>query len=241
VKTTNVLLVNSLVLLLSSSCIHLYRANLGLTGKSTNFRSKIVQDNGNEKIKRICVRDDQGTSTSQCGNNGLESYNNPSDIIPSIELRPNYFGKSKFGYSTFFDYNYVNTILVSYPFDGDETKIKSSRLSINPFLFYNFGDRFIKNETGMSFRLGIGPSINYVPQLKMKRLGQDESFHQENLLNVGTNLFIEANYHWFTLRVMNSSVNYEGTKFENAPNETLQADSVSVGFYYSLYIGDLTY
>jgi hypothetical protein len=217
-----------------TSCLTLYRLNVGVTGKSTDFRSKVDDGSGNEKERRICVRKGEGTSETKCGA-GLNSYQNPASIYPSIEFTSTYFGKSSLGYSWFLDYNETETVLLSYPFNGDETEFHSARFSINPYIFYNWGDREIRKGKGTSFRFGIGPSLNYVPFLHMKRIGSDESFALTNQQLVGTNIFIEYNYNWFTLRVMNSIVYYDGTKFENAPNDTLQVDSISVGFLYSYY------
>lgn len=221
------------------SCFSLYRLNLGVNGKNTNFQSKIVDGDGNEKVERICVRDDQGTSENSCGNNSLKEHQNPSDIIPSIELKPSYFKDSKFGWSAFLDYNHINTVLVGYPFDGDETKFVSDRYSINPHIFYNLGTKYIKNETGMSFKFGLGPSFSYVPRMKMRRIGTDDSFSINNRVELGTNIFLEFNYNWFTFRVQSSIAYYEETKFDNAPNDQLEVNSTVASFFYSYYIGDL--
>lgn len=221
-----------------TSCLTLYRLNLGISGKNTDFRSSIENSSGNKKERKICIKKGSGRSTQKCGD-GVGSYEQPASLYPSVEFSSDYFGRSNWGYSLFLDYNETDTILLSYPFDGDETEFKSLRYSINPYVFYNFGDRVIKNEKGASFRLGFGPSINYIPYMYLKRRGTDESFTIYDSGFIGANIFIEANYNWFTLRVMNSIVYYEGTKFDNAPNDTLQVDSVSVGFYYSLYVGDL--
>lgn len=233
------LLPKLLFLLVLQSCFTLYRINLGVTGKSTNFQSKIVDENGNEKSEKICVRDDQGSSSNSCGSNGLTEHQNPTDIIPSIELKPNYFKDSKFGWSTFFDYNSINTILIGYPFDGDETRFKSDRYSANPHIFYNFGTKYIKNEKGVSLKLGIGPSISYVPRMEMRRIASNESFVIRDRVELGSNIFLEFNYNWFTFRVQSSIAYYEETKFDDAPNEQLEVNSTSAGFYYSYYISDL--
>lgn len=228
------LLIHIFLLLSLSSCLTLYRATLGVNGKSTDFKSTTVDGDGDEKQRRICIKKGEGRSKTKCGE-GVQSHENPASIYPSIEFTSTYFGKSNWGYSFFLDYNETETILLSYPFDGDETEFHSVRYSFNPYLFYNFGDREIRKGKGHSFRFGIGPSLSYVPFIHMKRVGLDESFELTNQQLVGSNIFIEYNYNWFTFRVMNSIVYYDGTKFENAPNDTLQVDSISVGFMYSYY------
>lgn len=227
------------LLSLLTSCISLYRLNLGVTGKNTTFKSKVLDENDEETEEQICVRDDRGTSSNPCGENGLAEHQNPADLIPSIELKPNYFKDSKFGWSTFLDYNSINTVLVGYPFDGDETKFVSDRYSVNPHIFYNLGTKYIKHQKGKSFKFGLGPSISYVPRIKMRRKGTDESFTLKDKIEVGANIFLEFNYNWFTLRIQNSIVYYEDTKFDDAPNDTLEVAATSVGFYYSYYIGDI--
>lgn len=238
-KISKNLVLNAFILIFCTSCFSLYRVNLGITGKNTSFNSKIIDDNDEERSETICVRDDQGSSQNSCGDNGLAEHQNPTDLIPSIELKPNYFKDSKFGWSTFLDYNSINTVLVGYPFEGDETKFVSDRYSINPHIFYNFGTKYIKNEKGTSFKFGLGPSFSYIPRVKMRRIGTDESFVLRDRVEIGTNIFLEFNYNWFTMRIQNSIVYYDNTKFDDAPNDTLEVNAASVGFYYSYYIGDL--
>jgi hypothetical protein len=172
------------LLSLSSCSFRLYKASIGSASKSDEFR--LIRSDGSEQ--RICFREDESYNENKCPGGGVESDQQASSLAAWIEFRPTYFGKSNFGLSNFLSYTNTDTYLVDYPQDGEESEYHVTRVAYNPFIFYNWGKRYMRG-SGWQFRIGIGASVNYLNRFKIKRISTDETFQIVSQFPIGNSVF----------------------------------------------------
>ena len=224
-----------LIILLTSCTLKPYRLTVGISKNNAEFTKITEDDDGNKDEEKLCVEavNEDISNSEKCGD-GLRQDEGIGYIDPWIELYPSYFGKSNFGWSYFFAFNRSSTTLLDYPNSGEKSDIEIDRISFNPIVFYNWGDKYIDNK-GMSFRLGIGGAVNYVYKFEVTRQSDNESFDADTKIKPGFAAFIEFNYKWFIFRVENSQIEYEGKKFSDVDSDILKIDNNKVSLYYAYY------
>ncbi len=228
----------TLILFLFASCStpKLYRATIGISSNNTKFKSITKNDNGNESTDHLCVESDNDLQGAEkCSGGGFKEDKGVGYWDPWIEFVPTYFGNSSFGFSYFFAFNRSNATLLDYPATDSKTEVEIDRISFNPIIFLNFGDKIINKSGGLSFRVGLGSAINYVSKFKMKRLDTDEEINVDTKIKPGGSAFLEFNWNWFIFRVENSQIEYEGRKFASTNNDRLVVENNKLSLYYSYY------
>ena len=175
-------------------------------------------------------------SPEKCSNGGYKEDKGISFLEPSLEFQPTYLGKSNFGLSYFFALNKSENTLLDYPVEGEKSDIEIDRISINPIIYYNLGDKFIKNGKGLSTRLGVGGALSYVYNFKIVRQSTQESIIEENELRTGWAIFLEFNWKWFSFKVENSQTLYHGIKFEDIESERLKIENNKASLMFSYYL-----
>lgn len=225
------------MLLFSSCSFKFYRATIGNSSNNISYRSVTSDEDGKEHTSNLCVRKVRGNlrDAEVCDSGGFKRDFGVTFFDPWLELYPLYFGKSSFGWSYFFALNDSNNILLNYPFEGEATRIDIGRASVNPYLFYNFGDRYISNDKGLSFRFGVGLAVNYIYRFEMKRLASDEVFDDTDPVKTGGAVFTEVNWRFLTLRVEQSEVHFDGTKFTGTRNDSLRVSNTKSSLLISYY------
>ncbi|MBC75020.1 MAG: hypothetical protein CME64_03315 [Halobacteriovoraceae bacterium] len=223
------------LIIFSSSCslksLRPYRATIGPVGSSSEFISETKD--GDERV--ICVESTQSVNDVEICGDGYKKDEGVGYIEPWLEFTPTFFKSSQFGWSYFFGYNQSSTKLLDYPIEGDKTEVDIERFSLNPFVFYNWGDKFFKGGKGMAFRLGLGASLNYVSRFDLERTSNNETFEASNKFSPGTSFFMEFSWNWFILRVEQSSIEYDDNKFEGVEPDTLRVVTSKASFLYAYY------
>lgn len=223
------------ILFLVGCSLKPYRATLGTTASSSKFNS-ITKVNGEESTRKLCVGNPPDlTSAKKCSGGGYQEFNENSYLEPWLEFTPNYLGKSSFGWSYFFAYNYFKAELLDYPNNGQKSTVRLNRASVNPIIYYNFGDKFISSGNGISLRIGIGASLNYLLRFEVQRVSDNELHDENNKFKMGTSAFIEFNWRWFIFRVENLSMKFDGKKFSDGPNDDLEVQTNKASLLYSYY------
>ena len=203
-----------------------YRATIGLSAQSAEFKSDDT---------RVCVSTTPNIKDAdECQNGGFESYNSEAQIDPWIEFRPNYFGSSSFGWSYFLRYDSVKTSLVNYPLNGENTDVRVRKIGLNPYVYYNWGQRF-QDSKGFSFRLGAGASLGYFWDFELTRQNSSEQYAEDNSFDIGFSAFVELNWYWFVLRISHSRHNFDGQKFNGLAGEELSVNSNKISLLYAYY------
>ena len=226
-----------LLFIFASCSFKPYRATLGISANSTEYKKVVEKDGGGTQVVDLCI-DGAGrriSDSQKCENGGYKEDKGLSNFDPWIEFMPSYFGKSHFAWSYFFAFNSAKSTIVDYPIIGEKTDVEINRISANPIVFYNFGDRLFRNGKGLSFRFGLGAALNYVTTFKMVRRTTGESFKSDQPYKLGAAAFLEFNWNWFTFRVENSQVEYNEKKFESVPKDNIQVNNNKASFYYSYY------
>lgn len=223
------------IFLLASSCsltsFKPYRVTIGPVGSSSEF----VSENSDDKETTICVESSQSVDdVEKCGD-GYKKDQGIGYIEPWLEFTPTFFKASNFGWSYFFGYNQSSTKLLDYPVVGDKTELDIERFNLNPFVFYNWGDKLFKSGKGMAFRIGLGASLNYVTKFELQRTSTDESFEANRQFRPGTSFFIEYSWNWFIFRVEQSTIEYDESKFEGIDQDTLKVRTSKASFLYGYY------
>jgi hypothetical protein len=202
---------NLLPILLLSSCAYLkelgtpYRVNLGIATKSTEFKES--------KTNRIiCVNDSPNGKDNQCPAGGFLSYKDYSELDYGYETKPYYFSDN-FGLSFFLGYNSVGTTLLDYPFTTEKTSVRVSRWSVNPHVYYTWGDRYFFKNKGRNFRIGLGLAVNYVNGLELLRFNTGETIYADNEIMLGGSVLLEFNWNWFYFKISNSNLNVTAAQF----------------------------
>lgn len=223
------------IFLLASSCsltsFRPYRATIGPVGSSSEF----ISENSDGKERVICVESTQSVNDVEICGDGYKKDQGIGYIEPWLEFTPSFFKSSQFGWSYFFGYNQSSTKLLDYPVIGDKTELDIERFSLNPFVFYNWGDKLFKDGKGMAFRLGLGASLNYVSRFDLERTSNNETFNASNKFRPGTSLFSEFSWNWFILRVEQSTIEYDDNKFEGVEKDTLKVRTSKASFLYGYY------
>lgn len=224
-------------LLVSCSIPKIYRATIGISSNNATFKSVTSDSDGDKNERKLCVEDVNSnvTDAQKCSGGGYKEDKGLGFWDPWIELYPYYFGKSSFGFSYFFSFNHSETTLLDYPVVGEKSDIEIDRISFNPTIYYNFGDNFIGKNGGMSLRVGIGAAINYVYKFSVTRNSTGEENSVDTKVKPGVAAFFEYNWNWFTFRVENSQIEYEGRKFEGVEKDTLVIENNKASVYYSYY------
>lgn len=213
-----------------------YRATLGITSSSSSFSSITSDSNGNESTRNLCVGNPPDIQDAEkCSGGGFKEFNEESYLEPWLEFTPTYFGTSNFGWSYFFAYNYFQAELLDYPNNGQKSNVKMNRASVNPIVYYNLGDKFITNNGGLAFRIGLGLSLNYLIRFEVQRESDKTVHEQNNKFKLGTSAFFEFNWHWFILRGELASMKFGDRKFDDGPNDDLEVNTNKVSFLYSYY------
>lgn len=226
-----------LIILIFTSCaLKPYRATLGISSSSTSY-SKISEVDGKEKTDSLCVESVSNNvgSVEKCSGGGYKTDQGISSWEPTLEFMPSYFGGSSFGWSYFFAYNSSKTTLLNYPEKNSKIDIKIERISLNPLIFYNIGDKFIKNGSGLSLRVGFGAALNYIYKFHLTKVATGEEYNSQTRFKPGFAAFLELSWRWFTLRAENSTIEYDGEKFSGSGNDTLKIENTKAGFYYGYY------
>lgn len=222
-------------LLILSSCslnqLKPYRVTIGPVASSSEFK---IEQNG-EKERLLCVESSSDIATEKCSGGGFEKDQEIGYIEPWIEFTPNFFKESHFGWSYFFGYNHSSTTLLEYPLDGEKTDIEIERFSLNPFVFYNWGDKIFKDGKGMALRFGIGASLSYVSKFDLKRTSNEESFEASRKFKEGSSIFLEYSWNWLIFRIEHSGVEYDDKKFRDIEKDTLKIETNKVSLLYSYY------
>lgn len=212
----------------------LYRATIGVSNNDSKF--KTTSKSGT--TRDLCVEsvNDGVSDAKKCSSgDGYQSDKGIGFWDPWLEFMPSYIGKTNFGTSYFFSFNKSNTTLLEYPLVGEKSEIEIDRISLNPQFFYSFGDRFIQTGKGMSFRLGVGVSLNYISKFQITRKSTGETFNSDTRFKPGFSAFIEFNWNWFIFRVENSQVEYEDKKFLGIEKDTLKIENNKGSVYYAFY------
>lgn len=212
-----------------------YRATIGLSSNSSSF--KTIDGEGDERA--LCVKSVSANveESDKCDGGGYKTDKGVGYLDPWLEFTPAYFKKSRFGWSYFFAFNRSKATLSDYPFEGDETDVEIDRISLNPIVFYNFGDKMIdldKNQD-LAFRIGLGAALNYVSRFRLERRSTEEAFHAKTPFKPGLAAFLELSWKRFIFRVENSQVEYGGKKFKNVDSDTLRVENTKVSLLYSHY------
>lgn len=226
-----------LFLLFSCSTPKLYRATVGISSNSTNFKAITEDDDGVKDERSLCV---ESVSTKvddpkECDGGGFEEDSGVGFLDPWVEFKPHYFRDSDFGLSYFFSFNRSSTTLLDYPIVGEKTDISIDRISFNPIIYYNIGDKYISDKGGISFRVGFGAALNYVYDFSITRQSTGEENEVDTKFKPGYAIFVEFNWNWLTVRVENSQIEYEGRKFDGVESDTLRIENNKGSFYYSYY------
>lgn len=227
----------SLIIIIFSfaSCtINPYRATLGSSVHSTRY-STSGEDN---ETKKLCVdgkASEDSSSSLQCPDGGLPEDKGVSYIEPSIEFMPSYFKGSKFGWSYFLNSQKSKSVLLDYPVQGEKSEVKIDRFSINPNIFYSFGDKFIKRSGGFSFRVGAGLALSYISEFYVKRLATNDIFRPKTRVKYNTSIFVELNWSFLSVKTESSDVVYDGKKFEGLEADSLKLESLKISILYSYY------
>jgi len=87
----------------------------------------------------------------------------------------------------------------------------------------------------MSLRIGLGGALNYVSRFDIKRMSTGETKFIQSNVRPGWAAFLEYNWSWFTFRVENSQIEFEGKKFEGIEKDTLVVTNNKASVYYSYY------
>jgi hypothetical protein len=218
-----------------SSCSYLpkvYKATIGISSTNSNFVS--IDSDGNED--RLCVQNPPNTDgASTCTGGGYHKYQNYGYIDPGVEFYPRYYKDKNIGYSYFFSYSSIAATLLDYPTPNESSSIRIRKFSINPNIFYNWGDKLIENGKGLSFKVGLGVSLNYVAKFKLVRLDTSEVYDDYDPIDYGFALFLELNWDWFTFRIENSQIILDGKKFSDVKEDELNLDAAKASFLYSYY------
>lgn len=229
-----------IVLLFLSSCSipRLYRATIGISSNNASFKTISEDDSGNTQERKLCVENVNSAVTDAEKCSGGEGFTEDRGLgfwDPWLEFRPTYFGKSNFGFSYFFAFNRSSTTLLDYPVVDEKTDIEIDRVSFNPIVYYNIGDKYLSNKGGISFRIGVGAALNYVYNFKITRQSTGEENIVDTKLKPGYAAFLELNWSWFTFRVENSQIEYEGRKFDGVDSDILRIENNKGSVYYSYY------
>ena len=223
-----------LILLLVSSCSipKVYRATIGFSSNNTSY--KTAPKDGDDR--NLCVTNVNTSidNPEKCGD-GFKEDKGVSIFEPWVEFRPHYFRSSSLGYSYFFAFNRSKATILDYPTVSEETDIIIERVSLNPIIYYNIGDKYLTSSGGHSARIGLGAALSYVYNFQMQRKGTDENYTESNPFKSGISAFFEWNISWFTLRFEHSSVIYESKKFDGIDSDKLSIDNNKLSTYYSYY------
>ena len=203
-----------------------YRATIGLSVQNAEFKT-------DEQL--VCVSTTPNIrDAKECVGGGFETYNSEVQIDPWIEFRPNYFGSSSFGWSYFLRYDSVKTSLVNYPLNGESTDVRIRKVSLNPYVYYNWGKRYQDNK-GFSFRMGAGASLGYFWDIELIRQSNSEQYADENSFDVGFSAFVELNWYWLVFRISHSRHDFNGQKFNGIAADELSFNSNKVSLLYAYY------
>ncbi|MCO4753774.1 MAG: hypothetical protein KC478_04800 [Bacteriovoracaceae bacterium] len=209
-----------------------YRVTIGPVASSSEF--KLERDGESETV--LCVESSEDIKdVEKCSGGGFKKDQAIGYIEPWIEFTPNFFESSHFGWSYFFAYNQSSTTLLEYPLAGEKTRIDIERFSLNPFVFYNWGDKIFKDGKGMALRAGLGASLSYVSKFDLKRDSTQESFEASRKFKEGTSIFVEYSWNWFIFRIEHSAVEYDDKKFRDIEKDTLKIQTNKVSLLYSYY------
>lgn len=203
-----------------------YRATIGISVQSAQFESNDQQ---------VCVSEVPNIKDSdECSSGGFKSFNGEPYIDPWIEFKPNYFGESSFGWSYFLRYDSIKTALVNYPNTNENTDIRVRKIGLNPYVYYNWGQRFQDNK-GFSFRFGAGASLGYFWDVDLTRQITGETYSDDGSFGIGFSAFVELNWYWFVLRISHSRHNFDEQKFGGMTADDLSLQSNKVSLLYAYY------
>ena len=222
-------------LLFLTSCVSFYRATIGSGNTIGRFKSSVLDESGNEVEKEICVKATDSVSTDQCSGGGVKDYNTKGKLDGMVETVPQFFGSSSWGWSNFFAFNNFSTTLVDYPTNDEETKVTVSRVALNPFIFYNFGDNVFNGGKGFSVRIGSGLSLSYQFELSFERSSTGETIKSEDPFQIGSASFFEICWNWLTIRSEFGQIYLTGAKFSGISDTKLTVNTGKVGLYYTYY------
>ena len=225
----------STIILFLSSCSGFYRATIGSGSTVGRFKSKVIDESSKEVEKEICVKKTDTISTDECEGGGVESYSSKGKLDGWLETKPSYFDGSSWGWGQFYTISEFKTTLVNYPVDGEETKVDISRVAMNPYFFYSWGDKIFNNGKGFSVRVGGGISLSYQLKFSLKRLSTGEEVESTKPYQLGASSFLEICLNWLTIRSEVSQVYFNGAKFPELSNEQLTLMSGKSGVYYTYY------
>ncbi|MBG09201.1 MAG: hypothetical protein CME68_10615 [Halobacteriovoraceae bacterium] len=218
-----------------SSCSGLYRVTIGSGSAVGRFKSKVLNDSSKEVEREICVKETDTVSKEECVGGGIKSYSSKGKLDGWLETAPSYFGESSWGWGQFYTISAFKTTLIDYPVDGEETEVDVSRLAMNPFVFYNFGDKSFNDGKGLSARIGGGISLSYQLNFSLKRSSTGEKFNSTKPFQMGASSFFEICWNWLTIRSEVSQIYFNGAKFPEISNEQLTLSSGKTGLYYTYY------
>lgn len=206
-----------------------YRVSLGVATKSAEFKDK-------ESGRKLCVTSSPNGEDNSCGTSAFQTYKDNSTLDIGYETKPQFFYKN-FSSSFFITYSNINTTLIDYPIrnSNDYTHVRVSRYALNPFIYYNFGDKYFIHNQGLNLRFGIGLSVNYLNSLEVTRVSTGEKIDKDNDFDTGWASLIEINWNIFYIRFASSNINANIGSFSGVPQQNeleINQTTFSIGMSY---------
>ena len=210
------------------------RIKVGLGNRQTLFTTDLeregLEGSGGEQDSRICVDRTKDTKRKvgivcETGE-GFSGHIEQEKTVISLETFPSYFGdETGFGYSIGLFRSPISTIFLDYPLVNEKTDFDTIYWSVQPTIFYTFGNKNIGENGDFSFQIGYGVNLSLVEKLSLSRRETKEEFTVPPSVLKGVGTVFEVNFLYLFLRLQLIPITINDVEFNGVEKHLIKLES----------------